>query len=97
MKYLILLLLLTLFCVVGCKELDLDFGPLLFQPKEKVHYIDDPNLIGRVLYRNSYGNYWVQWLTPSSRSGFLGGSISSSRFTQRTHEPWELVSCNENN
>ncbi len=72
-----------------------DFGPLLFQPQEKVHYIDDPNLIGRVLYRNGYGNYRVQWRAVSQHTGFLGGSVTSSPFTRRTHKAWELVSMED--
>lgn len=93
-KLIVILILLTVVC--GCKtraEKSVEkFGPLLFQPQEKVCYIDDPNLIGRVLSRNGFGRYWVQWRAVSQHTGFLGGNVSTSPFTQKTHAAWELVS-----
>ncbi len=80
-----------LLVIIGCKDDNAKFGELLFYPQEKVCYIDDPNLIGRVLGRNGFGKYWVQWRTPSQSSGFFGG-IHNSAFTKRTHNSWELKS-----
>ena len=89
-----IILLIALLSVCGCKrKSNLEkFGPLLFQPQEKVCYIDDPELIGRVLGRNGFGQYRVQWRAISQHTGFLGGSVTSSPFTIRCHKSWELVS-----
>jgi hypothetical protein len=94
MKHKQLLFLVVLFgaLLVGCKDNNEKFGPLKFQYQEKVCYIDDPNLIGRVLGRNGFGEYWVQWRSPSSCVGLFGGAVSTSPFTTRTHNTWELKS-----
>ena len=85
---------LLLYC--GCRDDIKRLGPLLFQPHEKVCYIDDPNLIGRVIRRNGFGQYWVKWRAPSSHVGIFGGNVSTSPFTSSLHRAWELKPVKEN-
>ena len=70
-------------------------GPPAFYSQEKVHYIDNPELVGRVLGRNGYDQYWVQWVAESSSTGMLGGRVRVSPFTQKLHDKWELVRVEE--
>ncbi len=69
------------------------FGFSVFSTQEKVCYIDDPNLIGRVLGRNGFGQYRVQWKATSQyTTDWGGGPVQTSPFTVRLHRSWELVS-----
>ena len=83
MKIFVIILCLVL---AGCGA-DSDV-PGKFSVHEKVHYIDDANLTGRILSKHgSY--YYVQWLAPSEHGIF---TTKISPFSYKLNEEWELVS-----
>ena len=88
MRYILLTVILF---ICGCEEKK--HYETNFHPQEKVCYIDDANLIGRVLWGpNGYGQYRVKWLSVSSHSPLLGGKVIQSPFSLGWNKGWELKS-----
>ena len=77
-----------LLAVVGCEP----DHEKLFADGEKVCYVDDHALTGRIIRGpNQYGEYWVKWLVQSQHSPLLGRKVTTSPFSYSRHEARELV------
>lgn len=88
------ILLILLLLVAGCQRKPLP--PSDFQIGDKVCYVDEPTLTGRVIRifwsdRKKHYSYKVQWLASGERTSFWGGEIGQNPFTFHWHLKWELV------